>query len=92
MKQCQHCVHVLFFWPLPGETFACCSAFGETVEDIDIDKGVSAKVVEYGSGPACPKFQAGKSVCLNNKDPFDLPPIRREGEKALLDKLKKTYL
>ena len=89
-EQCLKCAHRLFFEPLPAETFSCCLAYGETAHDIDIKTGVSPKVTKYRQGEIlCPEFDKGKSICYTSKkDPFNVPPVRIEGEQILLARMK----
>jgi len=86
MEQCLLCVGHLFFKPLPDETFSCCKRHGETVNDINLQKGVSSVIEKHSlENTLCKKFKRGKGVChTSKKHPFLLHPIREDGEKKLL--------
>jgi hypothetical protein len=85
MKQCDKCTGYLFFKPLPDETFSCCGAWKESVEDIDLKSGVSPKIQTHRiDGVPCRRFKKGKSICETSKEqPFKLHPVREAGEKFL---------
>ena len=89
MRQCQNCKNLLFFKPLPDETFSCCSAWGEQVEDIDLKTGFSPKVQKYETNNIlCAKKEKGVSVCEPPKSrPFDVLKVRIEGEEYLRQQL-----
>jgi hypothetical protein len=84
--QCLWCLSRLFFVPLPGEVFTMCRAHGETVEQIDVKSGFSPAIKRHlMEGVPCNKFGAGQSPCEPLKEePFNIPPVRREGERWLL--------
>lgn len=84
--QCWYCRFRLFFKPVPGETFSCCSEHKETVESINFEIGVSPVIQRHGiEGVVCGKFKVGRSVCETNDDqPFELHPVRVTGEKFIL--------
>lgn len=89
MNQCIECKNRLFFKPLPNETFSCCDVWGETVENIDLKTGVSAKIqIHEVDDIPCEKMKKGRSICeTSEKEPFKLHPIREAGEKFLSDAL-----
>lgn len=88
-EQCFNCSHRLFFKPLPDESFSCCLAYGETASDINLRTGMSPKVEKYWQGEtACQPFNEGESICcISKKKPFEVPPVRLEGERILLRRL-----
>lgn len=85
MNQCSICKHLLFFKPLPDDTFSCCGERGESVKDIDLKTGLSPAIEKYGTDEeSCDLFGEGRSICeTSEKEPFKLHPIREEGEKFL---------
>jgi hypothetical protein len=89
--KCLKCKNRLFFKPLPDETFTCCLAWGEGVQNINIRTGVSPAIKKYGlDGNPCGNFKPGISICQTDesgKSPFLIHPIRREGEKFLHQQL-----
>lgn len=89
MEQCWVCEWYVFLKPLPDETFAFCRGHEETVKDVDLRKGVSPAIEFYGwKGEACRKFKAGTSISHPPKNrPFDLHPVRRQGEEFLRNAL-----
>jgi hypothetical protein len=52
--------------------------------------GVSPKVAKYKEGKIiCLEFRKGKSICCTSKKrPFVVPPVRLEGERVLLERMK----
>jgi|GEM_PF-6639485 len=88
-QQCWFCAHWCFFKPLPDDTYSCCTAFGETIDDIDLQKGYSPMVEKYLSGEEkCPRFEEGESICESkSNEPFNIDPIRRDGETLLFQRL-----
>ncbi len=82
MEQCLYCQHRLFFKPLSNETFTCCFAYGEGVQDINIRTGVSPAIKKYGlDGNPCEKFELGTSAFQSPVDnPFYVHPTRKAGE------------
>jgi len=85
MEQCDKCEGYLFFKPLPDETFSCCDAWGESVEDIDLKSNVSPKIQMHRTDEIpCRRFGEGKSICeTSEEEPFKLHPVRETGEKFL---------
>jgi hypothetical protein len=92
MKQCLNCKFRLFFKPLPDEAFTACIGWGESVRDINIRTGVSPKIKQFGQNEEiCERFDAGISICqANEKSPFLINPVRKDGEQYLLKLLDNT--
>lgn len=87
--KCSKCRFWLFFKPFPDETFSCCSAYKETVKDIDFCTGVSPNIKKYGlDNKPCPIFKKGKSACSPLwQKPFAVPQLRIDGERFILRKV-----
>jgi len=75
--QCFPCQGYLFFKPLPDETFVCCTLHKETVEDIDVQKGVSPAIMRHGLMEIpCKKLTKGPV-------PEEFSLLREQGEEYL---------
>ena len=87
---CASCGNWLFFKPLPDSTFSCCEAQFETIEDINLESGVSATIQMYGiEGKFCSFHNPGSSRFESPQDkPFNVHPERILGEKLLRKRLK----
>lgn len=88
MIQCLYCRHRLFFKPFSDESFTCCLAHRETVEDINIRTGVSPAIERHGlkNAPCYRyKFGIGKSIsnCSEDGNPFKVHPVKKDGERYL---------
>ncbi|MCX6729885.1 MAG: hypothetical protein NT058_00060 [Candidatus Portnoybacteria bacterium] len=87
--QCFTCMYRLFFKPEPDGTYSCCDILEETVDDIDLNSGVSPSILKHGvNGEPCVSRAFGSSICETDPNkPFDVPIVRLLGEEKLKERL-----